>query len=349
MHDFLYAGNGEYFYRLAIGTDAYLDFVFPPAGLPGSNDNYTLYGRNLPGGQPTDLVVGRRQAAGIAAACRLPLPADAERRAARFQRGRSSRTNRPSMALPIAWRRPRAVNSVLIGYATAPVVREQEPNDEPAQAQAVTRAVRVRRAVSSAGRSRLGHDSRPKPGEVLWMEVFSQRLGLPTDPYLLVQQVTKNDKGEEQVKEIAGGRRLSGQPAGPGAPRHGDLRHEDRRSGVSLRRAGRRHLSRAGPQPGQLHARRSAARLSAGDSPEQPDFRLVAKPRLLPFSTDPNQNPPTVWSPLLRKGGTELIDVVVFRRDGFNGGRGLGRRACRRASLRRRSRSGPARKSASWC
>ena len=43
-----------------------------------------------------------------------------------------------------------------------------------------------------------------KKGEALWMEVFSQRLGLPTDPYLLVQQVTKNDKGEEQVKDIQG-------------------------------------------------------------------------------------------------------------------------------------------------
>jgi hypothetical protein len=53
--------------------------------------------------------------------------------------------------------------------------------------------------------------------------------------------------------------------------------------------------------------------------PATPDFRLVANPRLLPFSADPNQNPPTVWSPLLRKGGTELIDVMLFRRDGFDG------------------------------
>ena len=52
--------------------------------------------------------------------------------------------------------------------------------------------------------------------------------------------------------------------------------------------------------------------------PELPDFRVVANPRLLPFSTDPNQNPATVWTPLLRKGGTELIDIIVFRRDGFD-------------------------------
>jgi hypothetical protein len=53
--------------------------------------------------------------------------------------------------------------------------------------------------------------------------------------------------------------------------------------------------------------------------PAKPDFRIVAVPHLLPFSADPLMNQPTVWSPLLRKGGAELIDVMVFRRDGFDG------------------------------
>ncbi len=52
LHDFLYGGSEEYFYRLSIGVGPYLDFVFPPSGLPGSQNQYTLYGRNLPGGQP---------------------------------------------------------------------------------------------------------------------------------------------------------------------------------------------------------------------------------------------------------------------------------------------------------
>ena len=46
------------------------------------------------------------------------------------------------------------------------------------------------------------------------MEVFSHRLGVPTDPYLLVQQVTKNDKGEEQVKDIQGVDDYLDNPAG---------------------------------------------------------------------------------------------------------------------------------------
>ncbi len=87
VHDFLYAGNSEYFYRLAIGTDAYLDFVLPPAGVPGSSDTYTLYGRNLPGGQADRIEIGRRQAAGIAASTNRRA-GRRQHRAARFRGGR---------------------------------------------------------------------------------------------------------------------------------------------------------------------------------------------------------------------------------------------------------------------
>ena len=35
-----------------------------------------------------------------------------------------------------------------------------------------------------------------KKGDAYWIEVISQRLGLVTDPFVLVQRVTKNEKGE---------------------------------------------------------------------------------------------------------------------------------------------------------
>ena len=155
-----------------------------------------------------------------------------------------------------------------------------------------------------------------KAGEALWIEVFSQRLGLPTDPYLLVQQVTKNDKGEEQVKDIQGVDDYLDNPP----PRSGiyfDMKTDDPALRFVAPADGTyrilvRNLSNySRPDP------RFVYRLAI--HPAKPDFRLVVKPRLLPFSPDPNQNPPTVWSPLLRKGGTELIDVMVFRRDGFDG------------------------------
>ena len=50
VHDALYRNGAGYHYRLNIGSLPHLDFVFPPAGLPGSNEQYTVYGCNLPGG-----------------------------------------------------------------------------------------------------------------------------------------------------------------------------------------------------------------------------------------------------------------------------------------------------------
>ena len=36
VHDFLYAGSPEHFYRLALSAAPRIDFVLPPAGVPGA-------------------------------------------------------------------------------------------------------------------------------------------------------------------------------------------------------------------------------------------------------------------------------------------------------------------------
>ena len=51
----------------------------------------------------------------------------------------------------------------------------------------------------------------------------------------------------------------------------------------------------------------------------QPDFRLVAVPRFPPNNTDMGKVPPTIWNPSLRRGGTELMEILALRHDGFNG------------------------------
>ncbi len=311
VHDFLYAGSNEYFYRLSIGTQAYLDYVFPPAGLPGSSGQYTLYGRNLPGGQSTKLVSadGKPLESLIV---QIPLPADQS--VQNLDIGSTIEPDESGVdALAYRLATPQGLtNSVLLCFATAPVITEQEPNDDPSKAQAVTVPCEyVGQFYPQTDRDWITIQA--KAGEALWMEVFSQRLGLPTDPYLLVQQVTKNEKGEEQVKDIQGVDDYLENP-----PRSVfDIKTDDPAFRFVAPADGTyrilvRNLSTyARPDPRFVY--RLAIR------PAQPDFRLVVVPDLLPFSADPNMNPPTVWSPLLRKGGSESIDVVVFRRDGFDG------------------------------
>ena len=54
LFDAVYGGGQEYCYRLSVSAAPFVDFVFPPSGPAGSNNTYTIYGRNLPGGQPAD-------------------------------------------------------------------------------------------------------------------------------------------------------------------------------------------------------------------------------------------------------------------------------------------------------
>ena len=61
IHDFTYGGGAEHMYRLTVSQRPYIDFIVPPVGKPGSNAQYTVYGRNLPGGQDSGLMLGGKQ------------------------------------------------------------------------------------------------------------------------------------------------------------------------------------------------------------------------------------------------------------------------------------------------
>ena len=89
-----------------------------------------------------------------------------------------------------------------------------------------------------------------KKGDVFWIEVFSQRLGLPTNPFLLVQR----DGGER-----AGGLRRRYQHRRPA------FQHRQQRSRDAARGEGGRRVSRAGARSFRRREQRSAQRLSPLD------------------------------------------------------------------------------------
>ena len=310
LHDFLYGGSNEFFYRLSIGVGPYLDFVFPPSGLAGSQNQYTIYGRNLPGGQPAkDVAVDGKPLEMLTVA--IPLPADKAQDLVWGSMVEPAESGIDAIEYRLAG--PQGIsNPLLVSIADAPVVVEKEPNDDPAKAQAVTLPCEF------VGQFYPRNDQdwisfQAKQGEVYWMEVYSQRLGLPTDPVLLVQQVKKDDKGVETATDLQSTDDGAANIGGPiydttsddpvykfVAPADGTYRVQIRDLYSS---------SRADP--------RYVYRLSI--RPPQPDFRLVVVPRIPPNNADPNQMQPGIWNPLLRKGGSEMIEVLAFRRDGFDG------------------------------
>jgi hypothetical protein len=309
VSDFLYRGGDDYFYRLAVSTGPRVDCIFPPAGLPGDKARFTVLGRNLPGGKPAPgLSVDGRPLEQVVVEIALPATAPAPLPAglaipstAAALDGSEHRLNTPHGPS----------NPVLLGLATAPVVVEQEPNDAPARAQTISPPCEV------AGRFFPADDRdvftfSAKKGEGWWLEVISQRLGLPTSPFVLVQRVTTNAKGEEETSDVqelhesdanAGGAEFSTRTRDPGA------RFEAKEDGT-YRVVVRDLFNRARSDP--RHVYRLALRR------ETPDFRLVALP-VPPSSGRKDAKDLNPGALFLRRGETAPLKVLALRRDGFNG------------------------------
>ena len=309
LYDFLYRGGGEYPYRLQISTGPYVDFVFPPVAMPGSKAGFTVFGSNLPGGSKVE---------GLALRGRPFEQASVEIEAPAGEHAGDLALNGLLSAHDATLdgfeyrlgSPPHASNPILIGFTSAPVVFEQEPNDDAAKPQPVTvPCTFVGRFAPRGDYDWLSFEA--KKGDTYWIEAISQRLGLPTDPYVLIQRITRNDKGEVQttdVQEIDDMGRGAGLPSF--RPESADPAYRFAASEDGTYRVLIRDLyanSRGDPRYVYALAIRRAA----------PDFRLVAVPAHHYNAAGPAESAPS--NPLLRRGGTETIDVVALRRDDFGG------------------------------
>jgi hypothetical protein len=303
LHDLLYHGGPDFFYRLEVGTGPHLDAIFPPAGRSGSREKYILLGRNLPGGRKSAL----RSSDGkpleeLDVAIQLPEHVgDTLDSLART--GISGWTTSA-----FAFRLPTEnglSNPVLIGPTQSPVLQEPEPNDDPARAQHVELPVEVvGRFYPHSQRNWLTFDA--VQGEEFWIEMCCQRMGLPSNPFILVQRVAGSGH-EENVTDIL---EISGVDANPLGP--------------TIRTASRDGAARLQiPQTGTYRLLVRDLFDTTRDDPSltyhlsirrpQPDFRLLA----LPVAGE--NNDVGIWSPFLRRDGAVPLRLLLARQDGFNG------------------------------
>jgi hypothetical protein len=302
LYDFLYQGGVEYFYRLAIHAGPYLDFAMPSAAAADQTAEIELFGRNLPGGEPVPGVrVHDRSLERLRLPIRFPslIPDDPP-----SVRGflSSSQAGLDAFEYRLA-SGPLVSNACLMGLATAPVVAEHEPNDDSAHSQLVVLPCEI------AGQFYPQHDHdwfqfEARKGETWWIEIVSQRLGLATDPSLLLERLTHGQAEAVDVVEIDEDARNAGGPAFNTA--HGDAAYRFQVPVDGTYRLLVRDLSES--QADARHVYRLALRAP------QPDFRLVA---VAAFPTTAKQARP--WCPLVRRGGTAALEIVALRRDGFDG------------------------------
>jgi hypothetical protein len=302
-----FAGGDTTFYRLTVGASPWIEFADPVVLRGGADNAVTLYGLNLPGSAPSD-VVGADGLALEKLAVTIAAPADAVELP-------TDGFARPGAAAADLWSwRLKGSNPVRFMIADVAPTAEVEPNDAPESPQALTPPVEIAgRFGGPADRDGFAFDA--KKGDRLWIEIFSRRFGLPTDPILVIQQIVKNEKGETSLKELA---TAEEQPFPlPGLPTdaHNRIRlsledpavlwtaPEDGRFRVLVRD----QAAGARPDP------RTAYRLRI--RPPRPDFRLVA----LPIEEYAPENKWGPWISVLRRGGSQRLLVAAYRREGFEG------------------------------
>lgn len=306
LYDFLYGGGPEYSYRLAVHKAPLIDFILPAAGVAGSQAALTVYGRNLPGGQPAGITLGGTQLEKVSVT--VPIPADAAQAVSTATLPRTAFVDSFDyrLASPSG-----PSNPVAVGIATEPVVLEQEPNDASSAAQKVTVPCEINGQFYPA-RDRDFVQFDAKKGDVFTIEVIAHRLGLDSDPALTIQRVTKNDKGEEALSDVA----QVDDPQDRQTRIGGDFDTSTDDASYRLvvnddstyRILIRDNFGESRTDPSSVY--RLVIRK------EKPDYRLAVY--LDPPAMQNNQGSP-LGAPVLRKGGTLELRATLNRRDGFAG------------------------------
>lgn len=215
----------------------------------------------------------------------------------------------------------RGVNSfswVTEAHPAEAALKEAEPNNEHAAAQKISLPCDIAGSFFPAADVDT-FEFTAKKGDEWWVEVASQRLGLPTDPFILVQQVVK--AGDEEkladvaelsdiaspVKRSSNGYSYDGPPYNAGS--------SDILGKLEIKEDGVYRMQLRDLFGGTRRDPRNIYRLIVRKA--EPDFALVAWALHMNLR---NGDRNALSKPIaLRGGSTMAFEVVVVRKDGFNG------------------------------
>ena len=315
IHDRTFRGGEEFPYRLVATRSPHLDFAYPHLLTLGNTNRVTLYGRNLPGGQPAGfLSFDGRALEKVDAEIVVP-------------------KENPSSVWPLEFLRHPAAVAVASEIFTWRWFTTNGSSN-PLRFFLSTQPVVVAPLAAGAASTHSGVEvvtlpvdfcgSFPKRGEISgvqfearagtnpWFELFADRIGLPCDPFAVLQRKSTNSAGASEWKDVqefndqeikAGGSEFSTVTRDPAG------RCELKEDGTY------RLLIRDLLNPGRTSPRHSY-RLTV--RPETPDFRLVAFAQPPPKANN-DDRALHVISPMLRPGQTLPVRVFALRRDGFAG------------------------------
>ncbi len=294
LSEFAYIQGGpEATYRLTVAVMPWIDAVDPPAVPVGQPVPVTLYGRNLPGGKPTGMQVDGRPIDALTVTVTPPTDPAA---GSRFPvRGFVP----PVLGLQDAFEfRLPGGNAIPITLTDLPVVMEGDgPNDTPGTAEELKPPCEVAGRIGRPG-DRDWYTFATRPGEPLVVELLGERAGAVADLGLRVRTdkdidlAGDLDDDADALHPVTFLSRSLDPPAFTLTP---------------TAATGRVRVLVAGLDSAVSYGPRAGYRLRV--RPPAPDFRAVVIPR--------SRDLPAAVT--LAPGGSAAVDVLVHRRDGFNG------------------------------
>ena len=298
VSDVLFDGGKEHFYYLRASRGPHIDFVFPPAGLPGTKAQFTVFGRNLPGGSLGDgWTLEDKPLETVEKTIDVPKEVSTPDT---YHWDFPRRGVLPSFEYSLDESDP-----VRIGFATAPVVKEEADSE----LQTVQIPAEIAGRFDEPGDADFFRIT-AKKGETWWLEVVSHRLGSITDPYIAVEKIGKDKDGSETFEKIVENDDL---PSFFGKDYFDDLNADSLDPALSFtpKEDGEYRISLFNQSAGgsAAHLYRLAIRKA------QPDFQLLVGHEL----TKTINNDAFPAAPLVRQGGSMIYRILALRQDGFDG------------------------------
>ncbi len=315
VHDRTFRGGEEFPYRLLATRGSYLDFAHPSVLRMGHTNRVTLFGRNLSGSQPSGILATDGRAL-EKLETEIVVPAE-----------------NPPSAWPLEFiRRPAGVaianevftwrlissnkssNPIRFSLSTQPVVVAPFAAGTAAShpgVKVVTLPVEFASMFPKRGEVS-GVQFEARAGTNLWFEVFADRLGLPCDPFAVLQRQSTNSAGALEWMDV---REFNDQEINAGGSEF-NTATRDPAGRCELKEDGSYRLLIRDLLNSSRNSPRHSYRLSV--RPESPDFRLVALAQPPPKANNDDRIVHVV-SPMLRPGQTLPVRVFALRRDGFLG------------------------------
>lgn len=204
------------------------------------------------------------------------------------------------------------------GLDAEPKAREAEPNDEIDRAQEISLPCDIAGSFFPAADVDT-YEFTAKKGETWWVEVASERMGLPTDPFVLVQGMIEKDGKQELVDvaelyDIESPLKISSNGYSYDGPPY-DIGSPDVLGKIEIPEDGVYRLQVRDLFGGTRNEPANEYRLIVRQA--QPDFALAA---WAVHMTLRNGDRAAFSKPMaLRVGDATVLEVLAIRRDGFDG------------------------------